>query len=590
MSVPVPADEVERLSRLRALGVLDTDAEPLFDALTRAAALVVGAPIALLTLVDAERQWFKSNVGLDGVSETPRASAFCAHTILGHDLLEIADAQNDPRFADNPLVTGSPHIRFYAGAPLDLGDGVRVGSLCVIDREPRTLSDAQRNVLMALAQAATQALELRVLALGRQSVLERDMELAQQRENEALQLGRKLRASEAFLDRTGHLAGVGGWQIDLEKNEILWTDETCRIHDLPPGYRPTLQEALDFYAPESRQLITAAVSKALQDGTGWDLELQLVSATGRKLWAHVIGNVERADDGQPQRLVGAIQDVSIRKRVVSALEASDRRFRKLFEYSLGLICTHDYEGVLLSVNPAAARSLGHSVGELLGRPLTDFMRPERHAAFRAYLLRMYAADRDEGTLELVAKDGTLRIWRYQNVLDDGDEDPYVLGHAQDITESHHYALDLQEMSVRDPLTGCYNRRFLNEASARSGQGLHACITFDLDHFKQVNDTFGHQRGDEVLVAMAHFLSRHVRPGDAVIRLGGDEFMVLLQDAEAGLAESVVARLEQDRRDAPIGFTMGWSTFGQEVTLEQGLAEADRQLYEKRALRGKAQRR
>lgn len=587
MSAPVPAVEAERLARLQALSVLDTDAEPLFDALTRAAALVVGVPIALLTLVDAERQWFKSHVGLGGINETPRSSAFCAHTILGDGVLEITDARVDPRFADNPLVTGEPHIRFYAGAPLEFAGGLRVGSLCVIDHKPRTLSDEQRSVLKALAQAATEALELRMLASDRAAALERDMESARRREGEARQLELKLRASEAFLDRTGHLAGVGGWQVNLETNELLWTDETCRIHDLPPGYRPTLQEALNFYAPESRAVMTAAISKAMHDGAGWDLELQQVSAAGRKLWVHVIGSVERAHDGQPRRLVGAIQDVSIRKRVVSALEASDRRFRKLFEYSLGLICTHDYEGVLLSVNPAAARSLGYSVGELLGRPLTDFMRPERHAAFRAYLLRMYAVDRDEGTLELVAKDGTLRIWQYQNVLDDEDDDPYVLGHAQDITESHHHALALQEMSMRDPLTGCYNRRFLSDASARPTQGLHACIAIDLDHFKQVNDTFGHQRGDEVLVAMAHFLSRHVRPADAVIRLGGDEFMVLLRDAEHGLAESVVARIERDRQDAPIGFTMGWSTFGQEVTLEQGLAEADRQLYEKRALRGKA---
>jgi len=586
MPAPVSADEAQRLARLHALSVLDTGAEPLFDALTRSAALVTGAPMAVLALVDGERQWFKSRVGLDGPKGTPRPSSFSAHTILAEGLMEVADAQADPRFVDDPLVTGSPHVRFHAGAPVQFGDGLRVGALCVFDREPRSLDETQRQALLSLALVASEALELRMLVLEHHPAVTGS---APPGSDEAARLSQKLRASEAFLDRTGRLAGVGGWQVDLDTDEVQWTDETCRIHEVPAGYRPTLQEALAFYPPKAREAISAAMAKGTADRTGWDLESPLVTATGRKIWVRTIGSIVFDDDGRPVRLVGAIQDVSIRRRVVTALEASDRRFRKLFEYSLGLICTHDYEGVLLSVNPAAARSLGYSVGELLGRPLTDFMRPERHAAFRAYLLRMFRSDRDEGVLELVAKDGTLRVWQYQNMLDDEDEDPYVLGHAQDITEKHQQALNLHEMSVRDPLTGCYNRRFLDDVARRSAHGRWGCVVIDLDHFKQVNDTHGHQRGDEVLVAMAHFLSRHVRPGDAVIRLGGDEFMVLLEDAADGVVESVVSRIEQDRADAPIAFTLGWSLFGQETTLEQGMAEADHQLYRKRETRGKAGR-
>lgn len=589
MSAPIPADEEQRLARLRALCVLDSEAEPLFDALTRAAAEVARTPIALLTLVDAERQWFKANVGLTDVTETPRTSAFCAHTILGSSLLEVSDALKDPRFSDNPLVTGEPHIRFYAGEPLRLADGRQVGSLCVIDREPRSLDPTQRRVLKSLAKVAAEALELRLLALERERVLSREAETARQRANAALELERKLRASEAFLDRTGHLAGVGGWQVDLLSKEVLWSDETCRIHDVAPGYRPSLAEARDFYPPESREILKAAMVKCVNEGMGWNLELPLVTAIGRKIWVHTIGSVEYADDGTPRRLIGAIQDVTIRKRVVLALEASDRRFRKLFEYSLGLICTHDHEGILLSVNPAAANSLGYSVGELLGRPLTDFMRAEHHAAFRDYLLRMFRTDSDRGVLQLVARDGSLRIWLYHNVLDDEGDEPYVLGHAQDITERHQRALSLQEISRRDPLTGCYNRRFLGEVSARGMQGRWGCMAIDLDHFKAVNDTHGHQRGDEVLVAMAHFLSRHVRPEDAVIRMGGDEFMVLFLDVDDDVAASVVERIERDRADAPIAFTLGWSTFAEGTPLEQGLAEADRQLYAKRASRGKTRR-
>lgn len=585
VAAALPADEVPRLARLRALSVLDTGAEPLFDALATAAARATGMPIALIALVDAERQWFKANVGLAGVSETPREIAFCAHTILGTQLLEVADARQDPRFSDNPMVTGAPYVRFYAGAPIALRDGMRVGSLCVIGGEPHVLGESQREVLAALARTVAEALELRMQALKRQAELDRKERAARRQRLEKQEVEQRLQASQAFLDRIGRLAGIGGWEFDLQTQRLTWSDETCRLHELPAGYQPTLEEAIGFYAPEAQPRLRAAIDKAVAKGTGWDIEVPLTTAKGRDLWVRAAGSVKYDDDGHPRQLVGAFQDITIRRRVTLALEASDRRFRKLFEYSLGLICTHDHEGMLLSINTAGAGSLGYSVGELLGRPLTDFIQPERHGAFREYLLRIMKNDRDSGLLQLLAKDGSLRMWQYQNVLDDDGDEPYVLVHAQDITERHQHELQLLELSIRDPLTGCFNRRFLAElVAADSGTEAWGCVAIDLDHFKQVNDTWGHQRGDEVLVAMAHFLARHTRPGDAVVRLGGDEFLVLLRGADAPFTQEVVDRLEQDRADAPIAFTLGSAIFGKDVSLEQGLAEADRRLYQKRATR------
>jgi len=112
-----PSNERERMARLHALSVLDTAAEPLFDALTQAAMALAVVPIALISLIDTQRQWFKSNLGMGDVEQTPRDLAFCAHAILSDELMEVPDALADPRFADNPLVTGAPGIRFYAGAP-----------------------------------------------------------------------------------------------------------------------------------------------------------------------------------------------------------------------------------------------------------------------------------------------------------------------------------------------------------------------------------------------------------------------------------------------------------------------------------------
>jgi GAF domain-containing protein len=140
--------------------VLDTPPEPGFDDLALLASHVCGTPIAMVSLVDADRQWFKSRVGLD-LTETPREVAFCAHAIAGTEPLVVPDALADDRFAGNPLVVGDPKIRFYAGAPLRVGDGHAVGTLCVIDRVPRELTGEQRQALEALAGQAMAQLELR---------------------------------------------------------------------------------------------------------------------------------------------------------------------------------------------------------------------------------------------------------------------------------------------------------------------------------------------------------------------------------------------------------------------------------------------
>ncbi len=151
MQAPVlPQNEAARLLNLHALQILDTCAEERFDRITRIAQRVFGVDISLVSLVDADRQWFKSRQGL-GASETPRTVSFCGHTILGEDIFVVQDTKADPRFADNPLVTGSPNIRFYAGCPIREPRGFRIGTLCVIDRAPRPFRLKDKSVLHDLA-------------------------------------------------------------------------------------------------------------------------------------------------------------------------------------------------------------------------------------------------------------------------------------------------------------------------------------------------------------------------------------------------------------------------------------------------------
>lgn len=156
----LPADEPERLAALLRYNVLDTPAEEEFDDFTKLAAQLCGTPIALISLIDASRQWFKSRVGLDA-QETPREIAFCAHAIHQRDIFEVPNALEDPRFCSNPLVTEAPDIRFYAGAPLITSDGFALGTLCVIDQTPHHLSAAQREALARLGRQVVRQLELR---------------------------------------------------------------------------------------------------------------------------------------------------------------------------------------------------------------------------------------------------------------------------------------------------------------------------------------------------------------------------------------------------------------------------------------------
>jgi GAF domain-containing protein len=154
---PAPINEAQRLDALHSLRILDTPPEERFDRLTRLARRLFDVPQALVSLVDEDRQWFKSHSGTE-VTETPRDVSFCGHAILGDEVFVVPDACQDPRFADNPLVTGEPGIRFYAGCPLSVGSGLRIGTLCIIDYRAREFSAEDAELLQDLARMAEQEL------------------------------------------------------------------------------------------------------------------------------------------------------------------------------------------------------------------------------------------------------------------------------------------------------------------------------------------------------------------------------------------------------------------------------------------------
>lgn len=283
-----------------------------------------------------------------------------------------------------------------------------------------------------------------------------------------------------------------------------------------------------------------------------------------------------------------VNDITEIKRMLDALEASEHRFRELFEVSLGLICEHDLDGVLRAVNPAAASALGHRPNEMVGMRLHDLVPAPFRDQVPLYLAAIAANGQFTGVMTLLARDGRWLAWRFNNRLHrDPGRAPYVIGYAQDVTDEVRREQELRDQSLSDALTGCRNRRYL-EQLARNGS-LHdwGCVVVDLDHFKHINDTYGHQRGDEVLVGVAQFLKSQARRDDAVVRTGGDEFLVLLANEAAAQAPALAQRVTDTAPlEAPCGLSIGLAVRQDGETLDQTLARADAQLYaERRRVRG-----
>jgi diguanylate cyclase (GGDEF)-like protein/PAS domain S-box-containing protein len=796
-----PEHEPQRLAALHALQVLDSGPEAEFDALVRAASVVCGVPISLISLIDSERQWFKAGVGLPGVSETPRDVAFCAHAILGTDVFEVPDATQDVRFADNPLVASQPEIRFYAGAPVILGDGSRVGTLCVIDRQPRHLTDSQREVLCCLAQAAAKALEgrramrishqaaadladseqrlrhlyeatptmlhsidsagrlltvsdtwlsklgyTRAEVLGRaysdfltaasreharhevlpaflktgrcdgieyqmltrdgvvvdvllSAILARDeaggslrslaviedvtlrrraerelvaehqrlsniiegtrvgtwewnVQTEEVRLNEqgvqmlgytldelgpttiqlradhthpddwrrcqelikrhfageidcyiietrmrhrdghwiwVLDRGRVMtwtadgkpewmfgthqnitqdkereeaqRKSHSLLDRTGKVAGVGGWDVDLVSGQLFWSDETCRIHGLAPGYCPTMDEAINFYVPEARPVIQAAVETALAGEGGFDLALQIKRVDGQLVWVRAVGSVEFVD-GKAVRLTGAFQDITESRRLNAALAEQHELLRVTLRSIGDAVITTDALGHVMWMNPVAERMTGWLTEQAKGRALGQvfcIVNEETRAPTENPVATCLEQGKIVGLANhtvLISRDGdefAIEDSAAPIRNDEGDLLGVVLV-FHDVTEQRRMSGEMSYRASHDSLTGLVNRAEFEtrlRRSLRSAQedgSEHALLYIDLDQFKLVNDACGHAVGDQLLQQVSRLLQAAVRDRDTLARLGGDEFGVILEHCTAVQAQRVAQQICERMED------------------------------------------
>ncbi|HEY8563961.1 MAG TPA: EAL domain-containing protein [Beijerinckiaceae bacterium] len=290
MTFLVGANECERLRALRDLRILGTGPDPLLDHAVALTRTLLGTPTVLVSLVEEDHQWFKARCGLD-VDSTWRDVAFCNYTILDDELLVVPDARLDPRFADNPLVTGAPHIRFYVGAPLSLDPGLRIGTLCAIDDKPRDLDSRERAAFLDLA----------ALVVG-QFRRHRDALAAQEQ-------GRLLKRKEAVLAQAERLANVGGWEFDFATRELIWSDQMYRLYDLPVGRPPAVRVAHAAFLPEDMDRILALRNQAMAGGGGFELEVPFTSALGRQRRVQIAADCEFVD-GRPARFYGILKDIT----------------------------------------------------------------------------------------------------------------------------------------------------------------------------------------------------------------------------------------------------------------------------------------
>lgn len=551
-NLPIPDNEKGRLAALKEYNILDSLPEEEFDRLTKLVSVVCGVPISLITLLDEERQWFKSNVGLEG-TETLRSESFCQFAIMDDALMEVQDTSHDERFRDNPLVTGPPHIRFYAGYPLIDPNGFALGSLCVIDREPKKLNQNQQAVLEILAKEVVSqivARKEREILKNYESLFLESVDLIcvagtdgyYKKINPAFKatlgwdekvllenpfLGfvhpddikpttdevQKLNEGKKTLHFTNRIITQDGnykviqWistpdvksgniyafgrditEINKVQNELMELSEFQkkilngtnyaiistdtdgvittfnRGAELMLGYsaeevigkesvvlfhdQNELRKLADHLSRTRDRKVEAGFEALITKSKAGESnaeECSYIKKDGTRLTVEVtISSLENSSN-ETTGYLGIAKDVTTRYAAQKALEMSERRHRAFFENSQSLMCTHDLDGKFLSINPAGAAMLGYTLEKFDKPGLYDIVLPERQKYVDAYLEEIQKKGHSTGLMQVLDKQGKIRVWMYNNVLTEFmDGQKYVIGNGADITQRIEMEQELQK--------------------------------------------------------------------------------------------------------------------------------------------------
>ncbi len=359
-----PENETLRLQALSDAALLDTEADPRFDRLTQLVKQCLNTDIVLISLVDSERQWFKSRQGLDAC-ETGRDISFCGHAILASDIFEVPDALQDPRFVDNPLVTGAPFIRFYAGAPLHF-NGQRIGTLCIIEPQPRQLTATERQILRSFADAVEQEISDRLQE----------------------QAHSQLAASELMYRSVLEGTRIGTWQWNVQTGETIFNQRWAEIvgytlDELAPiDINTWLKLAHPDDLPESGRLLEQHFAG---QSAFYDCKCRMQHKAGHYVWVHDRGRViSWTEDSKPLMMYGTHADITEQKQAELELKASRDQFQALVANIPGITyrCKADSDWTMLYMSG--------SIDPLSGYPASDFI----NNSVRSYASVIHADDRD----------------------------------------------------------------------------------------------------------------------------------------------------------------------------------------------------
>tara|TARA_B100001971_G_C18268046_1_gene596603 strand:- start:36477 stop:39428 length:2952 start_codon:yes stop_codon:yes gene_type:complete len=296
----LPFNEEERLGALNALRVLDTKAEKEFDNITKLAAQLSGCPISLISLIDGERQWFKSKYGLKA-SETPRDISYCGHAIHQEGAFIIEDATKDERFFDNPLCTGSPNVVFYAGIPLKTSDGFSIGTLCVIDHSPKKLSKDQIENLNILAEQVVALIELRL--------------------------------QKFQFEEVANAGNIGHWYFDLKSQLIVWSDKMYEVFHMKKGVdNPSYEALMQSIHPDDIDKIQKSIDIAISEGTPYVDQYRIKNEAGQWVWLEGRGEAVYDNKGNVTGLNGVCQDIDERMQKSQKLAIAEQELRESNTY------------------------------------------------------------------------------------------------------------------------------------------------------------------------------------------------------------------------------------------------------------------
>jgi diguanylate cyclase (GGDEF)-like protein/PAS domain S-box-containing protein len=623
--------EEERIKALHALRVLDTPQEDRFDRFTRIAAAAFDAPIVLVSLVDAKRQWFKSRTGLDAC-ETPRSMSFCSHAVALDDLLVVPDTRLDERFADNPLVVGAPFIRFYAGQPVHSVDGQALGTLCIIDQQPRQFGDLEKRMLRDLAQMVQDELNRGVLVAARDAAqlalrelnvqLERRVEdrtrelhvKNRQLEQEAQQrtlVQQALVQKQELLDALLESVDVGVVACGADGALTLFNRAARDLHGMDVAGVAPQQWAAHYHLFDEDGITPLdetriPLARALRGEHVKDAPMVIARELPEDgLRAHRVlasGRALKGPNGEALGAVVAMKDVTELAESRARVIESEERLRTIADNVPALIAYIDTGMRYAFANQRYQEWFGVKSADMLGKTVAEAMGEAFYAPRRAALERCLAGHASALEIEEERR-GRRRVISttyLPHVRSGMVQGIYVL--STDATSAREYERQLHALAHSDHLTGLPNRRSYEErlvqaiARARRSAMAMALVYLDVDHFKQINDGLGHASGDSVLREFAKRLSSTVRATDTVARLAGDEFVIVLEQVGsarecARIADKLLDALRADflvdgqARQVTASIGIAWSAHPDQAALAQA---ADEALYEsKRAGRNTA---